>query len=288
MKVLARVLLGLGYVPADRGDSGGHLRAGSGQEDPARRRHDDRLRGRGGQDRPAHRSLRREARLRDPAHQGGLEDVSTTTHVILVETRLRGLRHRRRPGVRQRQRPRPDHREHRHLRDRPRHRRWRSTTRTCPPTRSRTRASSTSSRSTWRRRPTPSGTVTSAGPWTSTTRAPRPSSGSRPTSSPTPSRTSRSTSAEGIPGTYDNVVTVYVDPKTGSIVKSGQDQQRYLEDGTPVLDIQLIGTDDTVKKAVDEAKTAGRSLIILLDRPPDRRHRRRPPVPARRARAGPA
>ena len=28
-------------------------------------------------------------------------------------------------------------------------------------------------------------------------------------------------------------MTVYVDPKTGSIVKSGQDQQRYLEDGTP-------------------------------------------------------
>ena len=45
--------------------------------------------------------------------------------------------------------------------------------------------------------------------------------------------------AEGIPGTYDNIVTVYVDPKTGSIVKSGQDQQRFLEDGTPALDIQL-------------------------------------------------
>jgi hypothetical protein len=70
--------------------------------------------------------------------------------------------------------------------------------------------------------------------------------------------------AEGIPGTYANVVTVYVDPKTGSIVKSGQDQQRFLEDGTPVLDIQLIGTDDTVKEAVDEAKTAGTSLFILL------------------------
>ena len=70
--------------------------------------------------------------------------------------------------------------------------------------------------------------------------------------------------AEGIPGTYANVVTVYVDPVTGSIVKSGQDQQRFLEDGTPVLDIQLIGTDDTVKEAVDEAKTAGRSLFILL------------------------
>ena len=70
--------------------------------------------------------------------------------------------------------------------------------------------------------------------------------------------------AEGIPGTYDNIVTVWVDPKTGSIVKSGQDQQRFLEDGTPALDIQLLGTDDTVKEAVDEAKTAGKSLTILL------------------------
>lgn len=70
--------------------------------------------------------------------------------------------------------------------------------------------------------------------------------------------------AEGVPGIYENVVTVWVDPKTGSIVKSGQDQQRFLEDGTPALDIQLIGTDDTVKDAVDEAETAGRSLFILL------------------------
>jgi hypothetical protein len=69
---------------------------------------------------------------------------------------------------------------------------------------------------------------------------------------------------EGIPGTYDNVVTVWVDPKTGSIVKSGQDQQRFLEDGTPALDIQLLGTDDTVKDAVDEAKTGGKALTILL------------------------
>ena len=70
--------------------------------------------------------------------------------------------------------------------------------------------------------------------------------------------------AEGIDGTYDNTVTVNVDPKTGSIVRSGQDQQRFLEDGTPVLDIQVIGTDDIVKDAVDEAKANGKSLSMLL------------------------
>jgi Porin PorA len=70
--------------------------------------------------------------------------------------------------------------------------------------------------------------------------------------------------AEDIPGTYDNTVTVNVDPTTGSIVRSGQDQQRFLDDGTPVLDIKVIGDDDTVKTAVDEAKTAGTQLTLLL------------------------
>jgi DUF3068 family protein len=69
---------------------------------------------------------------------------------------------------------------------------------------------------------------------------------------------------DAIPGTYDNVVTVNVDPKTGSIVKSGQDQQQFLEDGTPAADVVLTQTDASVKKAVDEAKTAGTSLTVLL------------------------
>jgi hypothetical protein len=67
-----------------------------------------------------------------------------------------------------------------------------------------------------------------------------------------------------IKGTYDNVVTVYVDPKTGSIVKSGQDQQQYLEDGTPVADVVLTQTDASVKDFVDDAKAAGQQLTILL------------------------
>jgi hypothetical protein len=70
--------------------------------------------------------------------------------------------------------------------------------------------------------------------------------------------------AEGIDGTYDNVVTVNVDPKTGSTVKSGQDQQQYLADGTAAADVQLTQTDASVKDAVDEAKTAGTMLTMLL------------------------
>jgi hypothetical protein len=69
---------------------------------------------------------------------------------------------------------------------------------------------------------------------------------------------------EGITGTYDNVVNVWVDPKTGSIVKSGQHQQQYLDDGTPVADVTLLSNDASVKKAVDEAKTNGNMLTLLL------------------------
>jgi Porin PorA len=69
---------------------------------------------------------------------------------------------------------------------------------------------------------------------------------------------------EGITGIYENTVTVYVDPKTGSIVKSGQHQLQNLDDGTPAADVTLVQTDDSVKDAVDEAKTAGTSLTVLL------------------------
>jgi hypothetical protein len=70
--------------------------------------------------------------------------------------------------------------------------------------------------------------------------------------------------AEGTPGTYTNTVTVNVDPKTGSIVRSGQDQQRFLDDGTPVLDIQVLGADATVKDSVAEARDNGKMLTLLL------------------------
>jgi hypothetical protein len=67
-----------------------------------------------------------------------------------------------------------------------------------------------------------------------------------------------------IKGTYDNVVTVYVDPTTGSIVKSGQHQQQFLDDGTPAADVTLTQTDASVKDFVDDAKAADRQLFILL------------------------
>ena len=70
--------------------------------------------------------------------------------------------------------------------------------------------------------------------------------------------------AEGVPGTYSNAVTVNIDPKTGAIVKGAQDQQRFLEDGTPALDVSIVWTDDTITESVDDIKAQGRLLTLLL------------------------
>ncbi len=70
--------------------------------------------------------------------------------------------------------------------------------------------------------------------------------------------------AEGVPGTYSNVVTVNVDPKTGAIVRGGQDQQRYLDSGTQVLDVDIEWTAETIDNAIDDAKANGQLLTVLL------------------------
>jgi len=70
--------------------------------------------------------------------------------------------------------------------------------------------------------------------------------------------------AEGVPGTYTNVVTVNVEPTTGAIVKGAQDQQRFLEDGTPALDVQIVWTDDTIADSVDDIKAQVSLLTLLL------------------------
>lgn len=67
--------------------------------------------------------------------------------------------------------------------------------------------------------------------------------------------------AEGINGTYDNHVEIWVEPKTGAIQQQTQDQQRYLDDGTQVLDLKIGFTDEQMQQFKDDAK----SNILLLD-----------------------
>jgi hypothetical protein len=69
--------------------------------------------------------------------------------------------------------------------------------------------------------------------------------------------------AEGINGTYDNKIEVWVEPKTGAIQQQTQDQQRYLDDGTQVLDLKVGFTDEQIQQFADDAKTNVRMLDTI-------------------------
>ncbi|GAB2447307.1 hypothetical protein GCM10027062_31230 [Nocardioides hungaricus] len=66
--------------------------------------------------------------------------------------------------------------------------------------------------------------------------------------------------AQGTPGTYDNTIEIWVEPKTGAIQEQTQDQQRYLEDGTQVLDLKIGFTEDQQQAFADDAKA---NMLLL-------------------------
>lgn len=69
--------------------------------------------------------------------------------------------------------------------------------------------------------------------------------------------------AEGIDGTYDNDIEIWVEPKTGAIQQQTQDQQRYLEDGTQVLDLKIGFTDEQIQQFADDARTNMQMLATV-------------------------
>lgn len=69
--------------------------------------------------------------------------------------------------------------------------------------------------------------------------------------------------AEGTPGTYTDLKEVYVDPRTGKIIHQTDDQQRYLEDGTPVLDLQVAFTEEQQAENVADAEDSISGLDLL-------------------------
>ncbi|MDN4173101.1 DUF3068 domain-containing protein [Nocardioides sp. SOB77] len=74
--------------------------------------------------------------------------------------------------------------------------------------------------------------------------------------------------AEGTPGTYSQAVDIYVEPITGAVVNQEQSQQRYLEDGTQVLDLDVAFTDDQLATSVSEAKDNAASLTLITETVP--------------------
>ena len=69
--------------------------------------------------------------------------------------------------------------------------------------------------------------------------------------------------AEGVPGTYDGVKQIFVEPRTGAIVNQTDDQQRYLADGSTALDLQLEFTDEQVKQSVADTKDRMGTLSLI-------------------------
>lgn len=67
--------------------------------------------------------------------------------------------------------------------------------------------------------------------------------------------------ADGIPGTYDNVTTIYVEPKTGAIQQQTESMQQYLDDGTQVVDLNIGFTAQQQKDFASDSK----SNIRMLD-----------------------
>ena len=71
-----------------------------------------------------------------------------------------------------------------------------------------------------------------------------------------------------IPGTYDDVKEIYVDPRTGGIVQQTENQQRYLTDGTKILDLQLGFTDQQQQDMVNEINDKYKLVDMALNKVP--------------------
>jgi hypothetical protein len=69
--------------------------------------------------------------------------------------------------------------------------------------------------------------------------------------------------AAGVKGTYTNEVVIWVEPKTGAIQNQSQDQQRYLANGTEVLNLQAQFTPDQIKQSASDTKSNLRLLSLV-------------------------
>jgi Porin PorA len=74
--------------------------------------------------------------------------------------------------------------------------------------------------------------------------------------------------AEGTNGTYTSAKEIYVEPRTGKIIHQTDDQQRYLDDGTPVLDVQVGFTEEQQAVNVADAEDSIAGLELLTQTVP--------------------
>jgi hypothetical protein len=68
---------------------------------------------------------------------------------------------------------------------------------------------------------------------------------------------------EGVQGLYTQNKSIWVEPRTGSIVKQTQDETRTLPNGDPLLALDIEYTPNSVTAAVDQASSKASSLRLL-------------------------
>jgi hypothetical protein len=68
---------------------------------------------------------------------------------------------------------------------------------------------------------------------------------------------------EGTQGTYATRKSIFVEPRTGSIIKQTQHEVRKLASGQTILDLDIAYTPQTVKAAADDAEANVQSLRLL-------------------------
>lgn len=73
--------------------------------------------------------------------------------------------------------------------------------------------------------------------------------------------------AKGVYGTYSMDKTMWIEPRTGQIIDQEQHDVRAAN-GTPLLDVQLSFTDDTVQTNIEDAKSNVSSLDLLTSTVP--------------------
>jgi hypothetical protein len=73
--------------------------------------------------------------------------------------------------------------------------------------------------------------------------------------------------SEGISGTYSEDKMMWVDQGTGSIIDQTEKQVRKLDSGTPVLDLDLSLSDETVAANVKDAKANNSQLSLVASAP---------------------
>ena len=71
--------------------------------------------------------------------------------------------------------------------------------------------------------------------------------------------------APGRAGPYAQKKTIWIEPRTGAIVKQTQDETRTQANGDPLLSLNIVYTPQTIKTAVDDASSKADSLNLLTN-----------------------